>query len=157
VLAGPRPHAVDGEGTPFASVPGGAFPELPRLASPSPVAAGEPSPALAGALQLAERLPGLGLPPASEVAVPGPGDPRGCVLRLRGLAPRFLLGRDPGPALERLARLLDAGPPEALLAATVDLRFQDQAVLGRRPLLEGGAAQAPPRGRAAVPGRGRPG
>ena len=154
VLLGPEPRAVDADGTPFASVAANAFPELPRLASGPAVAGDEPSEALAAALRLAERLAGLGLPPAAEVALAAPGDPAGATLRLRGLAPRFLLGTEADAALPRLAKLIDAGPPEVLLAATVDLRFQDQAVLRHEPLPSEGAQVADPRGRAA-PSRGR--
>jgi cell division protein FtsQ len=151
VLAGPEPRVVDAEGTPFARVAADAFPELPRLASVAPAAPGEPNPALAAAVQLAERLAGLGLPPAAEVTIGAAGDPEGSSLRLRGLSPRFLLGRDVEAALARLARLVDAGPPRVLLAATVDLRFQDQAVLRHEPLPEGTARAADPRGSAAPP------
>jgi cell division protein FtsQ len=145
VLAGSPPRAVDAEGNPFAPVAPDALPELPRVASAEPVTPGAPSPALAAAVRLAERLAGFGRPPAAEVAVDGAGS----ALRLRGLAPRFLLGRDPDAALARLARLLDSGPPQALLVATVDLRFQDQAVLRREPLPEGTAQAAEPRNVAA--------
>jgi cell division protein FtsQ len=145
VLAGPEPRAVDAEGNPFAAVAQGALPGLPRVASAAPVRPGEPSPELAAAVLLAARLAGFGLPPAAEVAIEADGS----ALRLRGLAPRFLLGRDPDAALARLARLVDSGPPQALLAATVDLRFQDQAVLRREPLPEGTARAAEPRSLAA--------
>ena len=145
VLAGEPPRAVDAEGNPFAPVERGFLPELPRVACRGRVEAGQPSPDLAAAILLAERLAGFGLPPAEEVAI----DAGGSALRLRGLAPRFLLGRDPDAALERLAALVDSGPPQALLAATVDLRFQDQAVLRREPTPEGAARAAEPRSLAA--------
>ena len=154
VLTGPQPHALDAEGTPFAPVAADAFPELPRIASAAPLVPGEPSPALADAVQLAERLAGLGLPPALEVAIGSAADPAGSVLRLRGLPTRFLLGRDVDAALPRLAKLLAAGPPQVLLATTVDLRFQDQAVLRGEPLQAGAAQVAEPRSIAA-PSRGR--
>jgi len=157
VLSGPQPYAVDAEGTPFAPVARDAFPELPRVASSARPTPGVPSPALAAAVQLAERLAGLGLPPAEEVAIGAGEDPRGSSLRLRGLAPRFLLGRDPDAALPRLARLVDSGPPQRLLAATVDLRFQDQAVLRHEPPPDGGGRTADPRGVAAPPGGRRDG
>ncbi len=157
VLAGPQPRAVDAEGNPFAPVARDAFPELPRVASRAPVAPGQPSPALAAAVRLAERLAGLGLPPAAEVAIGSGDDPGGSALRLRGLAPRFLLGRDPDAALVRLARLVDSGPPQLLLAATVDLRFQDQAVLRHEPLPGGAARTAEPRSLAAPSGGRRAG
>jgi cell division protein FtsQ len=152
VLAGAPARALDAEGRPFAPVAPDAFPELPRVASRAPVAPGEPSPALAAAVALAERLAGFGLPPAEEVEVTAPDDPRGSALRLRGLAPRFVLGRDPDAALPRLAALVDSGLPQRGLAATVDLRFQDQAVLRRGPLPEGTARAAEARARAAPPG-----
>ena len=156
VLSGPQPYAVDAEGTPFAPVARDAFPELPRVASLASPTPGEPSPALAAAVRLAERLAGLGLPPAEEVAIRD-GDPGGSSLRLRGLAPRFLLGRDPDAALPRLARLVDSAPPQVLLAATVDLRFQGQAVLRQGPSPEGGGRTADPRSVAAPPGGRRAG
>jgi hypothetical protein len=155
VLTGAQARVVDAEGTPFAPVAADAFPELPRLTSAGPVAPGEPSPALAAAVRLAERLAGFGLPPAAEVAIGAADDPGGSVLRLRGLAPHFRLGRDSDAALARLARLIDSGPPRVLLAASVDLRFQDQAVLRHEPLPEGTARAADPRGGAApLTGRG---
>ena len=145
VLAGAEPRAVDAEGRPFAPVALAAFPELPRLVPADAVAPGEPSAALAAAVALAERLAGLGLPPAAAIEIAAAGDPKNQSLRLHGLAPRFVLGRDAEPALARLKAFVAAAPPEALLAATVDLRFQDQAVL--RPPPPGGAAQAAdPRG-----------
>ena len=154
ILTGPKPHALDAEGTPFAPVAEDAFPELPRIACTAPPAPGEPSAALAAAVQLAERLAGLGLPPAEEVGIADAADPRGSVLRLRGLSPRFLLGRDVDAALPRLARLLASGPPQVLLADTVDLRFQDQAVLRHEPL-QAGVAQAAGTRSVAAPSRGR--
>ena len=153
VLAGPEPRAVDADGTPFARVAGEAFPELPRLVPAARVAPGEPSAALAAAIALAERLAGLGLPPARSVEIAAEGNPEGQSLRLRGLAPRFVLGGDPEPALARLATFVAAAPPEALLAATIDLRFQDQVVLrGPSP---GGTAQAAAPRRLADPSRAR--
>jgi len=154
VLLGPQPHALDAEGTPFAPVAEDAFPELPRIASAASPAPGEPSAALAAAVQLAERLAGLGLPPAEEVSIAPVGDPRGSVLRLRGLSPRFLLGRDVDAALPRLARLLASGPPQVLLADTVDLRFQDQAVLRHEPP-QAGVAKAAEARSVASPSGGR--
>jgi cell division protein FtsQ len=149
VLAGATPFAIDAEGRPFAPVAADAFPELPRIASASPAVRGEPSPALAAAVALAERLAGFGLPPAAEVSVGAADDPRGSAVRLRGLGPRFVLGRDPDAALPRLARVVDSGLPELTLAASVDLRFQDQAVLHEAPSPDGTARAAEPRGRAA--------
>jgi hypothetical protein len=154
VLTGAQPHALDAEGTPFAPVAEGDFPELPRVACTAPLAPGEPSAALAAAVQLSERLAGLGLPPAEEVSISAAEDPSGSVLRLRGLPPRFLLGRDVDAALPRLARLLALGPPQVLLAETVDLRFQDQAVLRSEPPRTG-AAQAAETRSVAAPSRGR--
>jgi len=145
VLAGAEPRAVDAEGRPFAPVASEAFPELPRLVAAAPVAPGEPSAPLAAAIALAGRLAGLGLPPAAAIEIAADGDPEGQSLRLRGLAPRFVLGREAEPALARLAAFVAVAPPEALLAATIDLRFQDQAVL-RGPSRGGTAQAAVPRG-----------
>lgn len=157
VLVGREPRAVDADGTPFAPVAEDAFPALPRLASAEPLASGKPCAALAAAVQLAERLAGLGLPPAEEVAIGAATDPRGSVLRLRGLPPRFVLGRDVDATLPRLAALLAQGPPQVLLAATVDLRFQDQAVLRSEPPPAGAAQAAESRGLAGPSMGRRPG
>jgi hypothetical protein len=157
VLLGQPARAVDADGTPFARVEADAFPELPRVASEATAADDAPNEALAAAVRLAERLAALGLPPAEQVALAAPGDPAGSCLRLRGLAPRFLLGTDADAALPRLAKLVDAGPPEVLLASTVDLRFRDQAVLSHEPLPDGGAQAAEARGGAAPSGGRRSG
>src|SRR5262249_61576351 len=103
---------------------------------------------------------GWGRPRAAAIGIAADGSPEGRGLRLGGLVPRFVLGRDAEPALERLAAFVAAAPPEALLAATIDLRFQDQAVL-RGPSRSGTAQAADPRGfaepstarRAGGPGR----
>ena len=126
--------AVDANGTPFAPAGGLAASELPRLVQSAPVAIGEPDPALAQAVDLAARLAALGLPRPLEIGISAPDDPAGFWLRLEGLAPRVVLGRDPLDArLHALARLLEAGPPELAGAAALDLRFADQVVLrGRR-------------------------
>ena len=100
----------------------------------APVAIGEPDPALAEAVDLAGRLAALGLPRPLEIGVAAPEDPTGFWLRLEDFAPRILLGRDDLDArLRALARVLEAAPPEAAGAATLDLRFADQVVLRGTP------------------------
>jgi len=126
--------AVDANGTPFAPAGGLAPRELPRLVQSGPVAIGEPNPALAEAVDLATRLAVLGLPQPLEIGVAAQDDPAGFWLRLEGLAPRVVLGRDDLDArLRALARVLEAAPPEAAQAAALDLRFADQVVLRGTP------------------------
>ncbi len=147
LLAGSPAWAVDAAGVPFAPVTETELPGLPRLASATDATPGEASAELAGAVELARRLPGLGLPEPSEIAVAAPDDAEGYSLRLAGLRPRFVLGRDDLDArLADLARLLEAGRPELERAERVDLRFRDQAVLDVPPPQEGAAQAAARRG-----------
>ncbi|MFI5217660.1 MAG: cell division protein FtsQ/DivIB [Candidatus Limnocylindria bacterium] len=126
--------AVDANGAPFAPAGGVPTGELPRLVQGAPVALGEESPELAVAVDLASRLAALGLPRSLEIGIAAPDDPTGFWLRLEGFAPRVVLGRDDLEArLAALARVLEAAPPEAAAAATLDLRFADQVVLRGTP------------------------
>lgn len=135
---------VDASGTPFASAsaPDAGESPLPRIVSAAPVARGEASEALAQAVRLSERLPGLGLARPEEVGVAAEDDPTGYSLRLPGLAPRVLLGREDLDArLSELASLMQSQSGELAHSTELDLRFAGQAVLRseRRPK---GAAQA---------------
>lgn len=133
-------HAVNAEGVAFAPVPEGELSGLPRLSAP-------PGVDLSGAVALARRLPELGLPAPEEVGVSAEHDPAGYSLRLPGLAPLVLLGRDDLEAkLANLAELLEADRAELATASRIDLRFRDQAVLDQ-------AAAAPD---GAVPSNARP-
>jgi POTRA domain, FtsQ-type len=148
-----QPVVVDAAGTPFAPAGGIATSELPHLVQSAPIAIGEPSPELATALELAGRLAVLGLPRPLEIGISAADDPTGFWLQLDGFAPRVVLGRD---ALEdrlgALARVLEAAPPEAAQAATLDLRFADQVVLRGTPPGNPAAVATGPRTRAAASG-----
>jgi len=145
--------AVDANGTPFAPAGSGATRELPHLVQSAPVAIGEPDPALAEAVDLAGRLAALGLPRPLEIGVSVQDDPAGFWLRLAGFAPRIILGRDDLDArLGALARVLEAGSPEAAQAAALDLRFADQGVLRGMPSGKEAAVATGPRTRAAASG-----
>jgi cell division protein FtsQ len=137
VLAG---MAVDGEGVPFApAVPG--LERLPQLSASESFEPGRPHPELAAAVALARRLPERGLPAPLEVGISAADDPEGLWLRLPGLAPRVVLGREDLDArLADLAELLEADLPELAHAAKLDLRFRDQAVLDQAAAPSGGAA-----------------
>ncbi len=145
VLAGDTAWAVDEAGMPFAPVGAAELPQLPRLHAPDP-APGEPHADLAAAVALAQRLPALGLPRPTEVGIAADPD-EGFSLRLAGLRPRIVLGRDDLDArLADLATLLERARPELERAERVDLRFRDQAVLDVSPPQEGAAQAAATRG-----------
>jgi cell division protein FtsQ len=147
--SGAQHFAVDAAGLVIAPVAPGSEPQLPRLAAAAALAPGEADPELARAAELAGAIAAHGLPAPERIEVPAEGDPDGFALRLPGLAARFVLGReDLEPRLERLAQLLAQPPPELAAAASVDLRFADQAVLRREPSPSGTAQAAAPRGRA---------
>jgi hypothetical protein len=119
----------------------------------TPVAPGEPDAGLAAAVALAGRLPDFGLAVPTRIRVQAPDDPEGFILGLAGLPARFVLGReDLDDRLAGLARLLAAGLGEVAEAASVDLRFEDQAVLRRRPGPKGPAQVAAERGGATPSG-----
>jgi cell division protein FtsQ len=150
LLVGETPLAVDASGVPFAPLGAAAGAGLPRIASARAPQPGAASPELAGAVALARRVAALGLPEAQEIGVAAPEDPRGYSLRLAGLAPLVVLGRDDLDArLADLARLLDAALPALGRAQQVDLRFRDQAVLDVPP--PAGAEQAAASHGAATP------
>jgi hypothetical protein len=147
--AGPASFAVDAAGIPFAPLGEAATHGLPRIAVAWVPEPGEPDADLRQAVELARRLPELGIPAAEEVGVSAPGDPEGFWLRLTGFAPRVVLGRhDLDTRLADLARLLDAALPALGRAQQVDLRFRDQAVLDV-PLPQGAEQAATTHGAAA--------
>lgn len=129
----PALFAVDSAGVPFAPAREPEAEALPLLVPARAPQLGVADPELARAVELARRLPQLGLPPAREVRVADAADPEGFALRLDGRPGRFVLGREPErveASLARLAELLDADVPELAQAARIDLRFEDQAILG---------------------------
>jgi len=147
VLAGEEPWAIDAAGVPFAPLPAGGSEDLPLVAADTRPETGQPDADLARAVAVVGRLPGLGLPAPQAVRVAAPDDPKGLSLLLPGLPPEVVLGREDLDArLADLARLLDAGLPELEGAARIDLRFEDQAVLDRKPSLEGAEQAAAQRG-----------
>ncbi len=141
--APPRPYAVDATGAPFAAADRETLAGLPRLAAAGSVLPHQPSARLADAVQLAYRLPEIGLALPAEVSIAAEGDPEGFALRFAALAPRFVLGReDLNERLDQLAKLLARRPDAVAQASSVDLRFADQVVLRTEPT-PGGAASAP--------------
>jgi cell division protein FtsQ len=138
LAVGERRFAIDAQGAAFAELGEGEETGLPRVLASEAPEPGAPDPLRAEAARLAERLPGLGLQAPEEVRIAPPGDPEGISLRLPGLPAVVVLGRD---ALEErlrdLAKLLELRPDEASRAATIDLRFADQAVLRSAAAREG--------------------
>jgi cell division septal protein FtsQ len=149
---------VDATGTAFAPADADADAALPRLVLAEDFALGTPDARLIAGLELAYRLPELGLMLPAEVGLAAADDPEGFSLRLPGLDARIVLGRE---ALEErladLARLLAAGLPELGAAAGLDLRIADRAVLRSQPPRDGAAPAAPERGSAPAPGTRPPG
>lgn len=134
LLAGDTPWAVDAAGVPFAPLGEAESADLLRIAPAQAPTPGEANTDLAEAVALAGQLRDLGLPAVEEIGVAAPGDPQGFSLRLAGLTPRIVLGREDLPArLSDLARLLEAALPALGRATQVDLRFRDQAVLDVPP------------------------
>jgi cell division septal protein FtsQ len=147
---------VDAGGTPVAPVEASASEGVPRLFPAAAVDPNEPSDALATAVALAQRLPAFGLAVPAQVRIPAQEDAEGFVLRLVGFPARVVLGReDLDERLTGLARLLAANLSEVAEAASVDLRFADQAVLRKTPAPKGRAQVAAERGRA-TPSNSRP-
>jgi cell division protein FtsQ len=150
VLAGEEPWAVNAAGSPFAPAPATGLEGLPRLVAAPAAAPRE----LAGAVALLRRLPELGLPAPLEVGIAAPDDPEGLSLRLPGLAPRVVLGREHLDArLEKLIRVLEEELPELANATRLDLRFQDQAVLDVTAASTGAPQAAASRGDAMPSGQ----
>ncbi len=147
---------VDASGTAFAPAVGERANSLPRLVPVGAVVRDQADHALAEAVDLSQRVLAHGLALPAEVALAADGDPEGYVLRLAGRSARVVLGRDDLDArLARLAQLLASNVSEIVAAATVDLRFADQAVL-RETRSPTGEAQAAAKRRDATPSNRRP-
>ena len=132
-----RRFLTDASGTPFADAAAEPDPSLLRIVTPGTPPLLEPHAEIARAIRLARDLPGFGLSPAVEISLASTNDPAGLTLRLEGVAPRVVLGRDDFDSkLKELARLLAAGVPDVAEAGEIDLRFADQAVLRNVPLPE---------------------
>jgi cell division septal protein FtsQ len=141
---------VDREGVPFATAGDRAPAGLPRLIPSTAVAPDTANQQMAGAIELAYRLPEFDLPLPSELFLSDEGDPMGIAFRLPNLKPRIVLGHDHFDArLTSLSRLLETGLEEVEGSETLDLRFADQAVLRGAPSPKGAKQAAAARGRAA--------
>ncbi len=148
--------AVNQRGMPFAPADDRVQPGLPRLVPSGAVARDVEDERLARAAELAHRFPAFGLEVPSEVFLAEEGDPTGYAIRLPGLEPRVVLGRDHFDArLASLARLLESELEELEGAETLDLRFADQAVLRGTPPGKRAEQAAAARGRA-TSSRARP-
>jgi hypothetical protein len=142
--------AVNREGMPFAPAGSRAPSGLPRLIPNTAVEPNATNQQMAGAIELAYRLPEFGLPLPSELFLSDEGDPTGFAIRLPNLKPRIILGHDHFDArLTSLSRLLETGLEEVEGSETLDLRFADQAVLRGAPSPKGAKQAATTRGRAA--------
>lgn len=130
LAVGPRRFAIDAQGDAFAELREDEATELPRLVAKEPPQPGAPDLLRVEAAGLATRLPELGLAAPEEVRIAPPDDPEGVSLRLPGLQPVVVLGRESlDERLRGLAELLEARRDEASRARIIDLRFEDQAVL----------------------------
>ena len=130
LAVGPRRFAIDSQGDAFAELREDEATELPRLVAKEPPQAGAPDLLRVEAAGLAARMPELGLAAPEEIRIAPADDPEGVSLRLPGLAPMVVLGRESlDERLRGLAELLEARRDEASRARIIDLRFEDQAVL----------------------------
>jgi len=140
---------VDASGTPFSVAETTDGEALLRIVTAGAFAPFAPNEDIAQAVRLAHGLLRFGLTRPVEISIAAEEDPTGFSLRLTGLSPRIILGREDLDAkLRELARLLAAEVPEIAEVTEIDLRFADQAVLRNEPLPEGAAAAAAARGRA---------
>jgi cell division septal protein FtsQ len=138
LTVGPRRFAIDALGEAFAELREDEAMELPRLVAKEPPQPGAPDPLRVEAAGLAARMPELGLAAPEEVRIAPPDDPEGVSLRLPGLSPVVVLGRESlDERLRGLAELLEARRDEASRASLIDLRFEDQAVLRSAAAREG--------------------
>jgi len=130
LAVGSRRFAIDAQGAAFAELREGEETGLPRVLAEKAPERGAPDPLRVEAAKLATRLPELGLAAPEEVKIAPPDDPQGVTLRLPGLEPVVVLGRESlDSRLRDLAKLLELRHDEASRAAEIDLRFADQAVL----------------------------
>jgi hypothetical protein len=147
--------AVNQQGVPFAPAGNRVPPGLPRLIPNGAVERDVADTRLAGAIELAYRLPEFDLPLPSEMFLSDETDPTGFAFRLPGLKPRIVLGQSHFDArLTGLARLLKSGLAELGATDTLDLRFADQAVLRGAAPPKGAKQAATARGRATSSGAG---
>ncbi|MEE9607640.1 MAG: FtsQ-type POTRA domain-containing protein [Myxococcota bacterium] len=154
--SGDAPFLIDETGTAFAAAAPDHVAALPALVSASDLAPGRSDARLAAAARLARRMPRLGLAAPAEISVAADGDPEGFAVRLGDRPARVVLGWSELDArLAVLVRLLAADLPQVASAATLDLRFADQAVLRGKSSPEGAAPAAVSRGGAA-PSEPRP-
>ena len=138
LAVGPRRFAIDAQGAAFAELRDGEESALPRVLAEKTPERGAPDPLRVEAARLATRLPELGLAAPEEVKIAAPDDPLGVTLRLPGLEPVVVLGRESlDSRLRDLAKLLELRRDEASRAAEIDLRFADQAVLRSAATREG--------------------
>jgi len=150
LAVGSRRFAIDAQGAAFAELREDEETALPRLLAEKAPERGAPDPLRVEAAHLATQLSELGLAAPDEVKIAEPGDPQGVTLRLQGLEPVVVLGRESlDSRLRDLAKLLELRRDEVSRAAEVDLRFADQAVLRSAATREGSRD-------AAVTGRGGP-
>jgi cell division septal protein FtsQ len=130
LAVGARRFAIDAQGAAFAELREGEETALPRVLAEKAPERGAPDPLRVEAAKLTTRMPELGLAAPDEVKIAAPDDPQGVTLRLPGLEPMVVLGRDAlDERLRDLAKLLELRRDEASRAAEIDLRFADQAVL----------------------------
>ncbi len=150
-------RVVSATGVPFAPASESDIEMLPKLRSGTrapdgPPLAPERSKALANAIELTNRFAAFDLPIPSEVMVDDGTTSEGWVVRLPGLSPLVVLGRDSlDERLAALAQLVNASPKELEETETIDLRFAEQAVLRTKSSSKGTAQAATTRGSAALP------
>ena len=134
------PLGVDAEGRPFAVLDARDAKDLPRLRCDSAPPPGEADTRIAEAIRVARTFPKRGLAMPREIALGKEADPEGLVVRLPGIAARFVMGaQDLDARVGMLAELLAKRPAEVAEAASVDLRFAGQAVLSGKSDPKGSA------------------
>jgi cell division protein FtsQ len=136
------PFLLDAGGLPFAPAAPADQSALPELTSAEPLQPGTPVPGFAVARDALRAFSAATLPPVREIALPrGPGDP--LRVRLRDVAPALWLDAGDLPdEILRLQKLLTVALPETAAAASIDLRFSDQAVLRGETSPRGGETEA---------------
>jgi hypothetical protein len=161
----PAPWHVDRSGTPFAPVVSAfGLERAAAIRAPAALEPGRPHAELADAVRVLEAAAARGLP-VGELLLGSPGDPEDPerpALRLDATAGGRLALLGPGApeaALDRLAALLAADPPEAREASVLDVRFGGQVVLRGDPETDdaSGSGEASPRAAAGTHATGRPG